>query len=1506
MVKAPSTSTTARPPRRRLWQHFCRALVAGLLVAGGAYVSLPWWLPTNAIREHLVDDLARKTGCDVTIGAVRVSWDEGIDIRDLVIQNPAGFDPDGFDPDPLLVVNRLRADFSPLRLLAGKPIEYVDIEDPHLRVQFDQAGHSNVAAMEHLTEGDTVIRRVSIHQAVVDVHLPHASHRLRMEIGDMQFLSGRLNQLAQVTMSAALRQETIPAPVSFRLRTEPNGPVAAHASLNISNIQLDQLPLKRLGLPLARLTGVCSGRLDIQLNDRAIIEQFDLDLLVRRLDVDGDPPSDEFDLPPLEEARLSVSATLDPLGSTAEFKRVEVRLPGLELSGAALLRTDLHGGEDGRLPFLIQQVEGRGTLDPSALASLLSDGSAVAGEVDMQGPVSVEFRAARRGQSMRIDLSVDATEMVLRVGGETLKPAARRLRYELAGELDGREWPFAADRSALLVGDNRFEGSGSVRGIGRLVETYGRRRGAPLDATFEQLLADLRQVTWTGSCRINDLRALSDLFPPLEAVFDQVQLTGAVLGSFEVNHADGTELLLRLIVPADTELAVGALSLTKPPGREAAVVLHGTLSPHPLTLDDVLCEARIGQAYLRVQKARVRLRGGAGILPARAAGVSPARGGEAGLAFHDVQDNGTHNAGETPAPRGSPRGTPRLDLDIAGEFVAMRIEDLLLALPEADRPGLRGSLHGTFGLQTDGVQWRTHLRADATRAALDAQPYFVKPGDRPATADVDVFYTADPDRQRNAELAMNVQLPLGDVQIKAYNQSDGGFAVTGKATLRDASLLAATVPLVEPTLGGATLAGETTVSVAVTTPVTVHYYSVSEEQFSEQYEGISLALDVQADALAITPASATNTPAARPFTLASRRKAAGTPLSLVAEGYLTSNDQRLKLQLSKFNVRVDESRAGAYMSLPLSRRLDEWAGEGILAMGGIEFVPTESLCLLLPELAPIVHTYGLSGTVQLGGSFGYDATHWRAAYEVQASIHADDLGFRDVAGLTKSAGVPLSAKVSISAPHDLTEMSVVVNETNTAETDIFAYVGLTNTNDVANAYGVHWPILPRLSYARARVASKDIAALANLTPTLAPYKLRGGAKMELELGEGDKPVVRWFQLHADELAGTLGGKDWRLHGDFRVEDLDLHNPAGPRAERVVSDELELTLGDNHLWLLADVQNLPVNPRGDVQILAEFLHDQDIADWLASLQKESSGGEDEGDDALKPPPETLAADWLLYLRQTLTEADLRVSLSANTLRTLDQAVNQTYNVRMFHLDADIRQGHLQANYRGGLNGGLVSSRFEANLNDPAASLVQEIDLRELQSDEAIQPQMALFFPGNTVNGTFTRQGRLSAPMRDVLAAAIDERFPVRWAGHVKTIATDGFVEGQSAPKFVTRIFPGLNLTRYKYATMTGFAEFQPDGNVRNDMLFSGFYDVYMTGDTGPDNWGEYEIGLCLAPVSAQWNHDWQQGRIPILKFRGRIEGGKIHDQEVSYLWPDELLFKLFLERNVVYRAWVIRR
>jgi hypothetical protein len=93
------------------------------------------------------------------------------------------------------------------------------------------------------------------------------------------------------------------------------------------------------------------------------------------------------------------------------------------------------------------------------------------------------------------------------------------------------------------------------------------------------------------------------------------------------------------------------------------------------------------------------------------------------------------------------------------------------------------------------------------------------------------------------------------------------------------------------------------------------------------------------------------------------------------------------------------------------------------------------------------------------------------------------------------------------------------------------------------------------------------------------------------------------------------------------------------------------------------------------------------------------------------------------------------------------------------------------------------------------------------------------------------------------------------------------------------------------------------------VFSGrTYDIYIEGSTDADRNGRYEIGVILlgSPQSAEWNHTYRQGRIPILKVKARIEGGRMHDESVTYPYPTQSLFTIFLKNNSFYRLWLASR
>jgi len=94
-------------------------LLTGLAGLGGlGYGLLPWYLPKGIIKDKLCAQLQRELGRQVSMGELKLSWAEGVEIRDLVIKRRRGF-----GPGELARIKRLWCPFAPVRLLRTGPTE---------------------------------------------------------------------------------------------------------------------------------------------------------------------------------------------------------------------------------------------------------------------------------------------------------------------------------------------------------------------------------------------------------------------------------------------------------------------------------------------------------------------------------------------------------------------------------------------------------------------------------------------------------------------------------------------------------------------------------------------------------------------------------------------------------------------------------------------------------------------------------------------------------------------------------------------------------------------------------------------------------------------------------------------------------------------------------------------------------------------------------------------------------------------------------------------------------------------------------------------------------------------------------------------------------------------------------------------------------------------------------------------------------------------------------------
>jgi hypothetical protein len=469
---------------------------------------------------------------------------------------------------------------------------------------------------------------------------------------------------------------------------------------------------------------------------------------------------------------------------------------------------------------------------------------------------------------------------------------------------------------------------------------------------------------------------------------------------------------------------------------------------------------------------------------------------------------------------------------------------------------------------------------------------------------------------------------------------------------------------------------------------------------------------------------------------------------------------------------------------------------------------------------------------------------------------------------------------------------------------------------------------------------RDAGELADLVPRWAACRPGGSMAATFAVQPTDEPGglrLAEVDLRAENLRARWRGKDVGVGGSLELRDLRLRPKPGKPEEielarlgHLHADALELRAGANRGWVFADIDAAHLGPVGSVRLMFDSLDDRDLMDWLSQPDPPADPAEGAkqalrflGQEALlESPREPIPARHRKLRREEIAKlrkraerkivdlwtwlhpADLRVDLFARRYRNYDKNVRQVNPLDEFRLRAHLRQGRLDVSYDGGLNGGTVSGGMSADLARPLPLVHHAMDIREVHAAENIQPQISALFPGNEVNGRFSLAQDVKVQLWRMLANGQDTRCPVIPVGKAKMIATQGVVVGKGAPDFVTSVFPGLNLTRYPYKTMTGFTRYRPDGVAENEMIFHGLYDVYMIGRTDIDKNIRYTVGLVLlGGTSAEWQRDWKQGRFPVLKVTGRIEDGTLVDEHVAYPWPNETLFEVFLENNLLYRTWV---
>ncbi len=590
---------------------------------------------------------------------------------------------------------------------------------------------------------------------------------------------------------------------------------------------------------------------------------------------------------------------------------------------------------------------------------------------------------------------------------------------------------------------------------------------------------------------------------------------------------------------------------------------------------------------------------------------------------------------------------------------------------------------------------------------------------------------------------------------------------------------------------------------------------------------------------------------------------------------------------------------------------------GPLALGALDvrldgrLSVDDDLAALLPELGELLGRHGVGGEADVQAVVSGDAT----GFAVDAVLGADGLTVARAGPVAKPAGMPASAAVRARLSRDGSRVDLERLSARLGE------VALT----ASGAGRLEWAggvprVDPAAWSARASISTRRAASLGRLATELAPYDLAGDVTVDLDTaGE----LIRKLSVRSTGLSARAGGRRVTLAGGLLITGLRADGEQ-VSLDGVTTDGVRLAVGENRAWVLGDLRRLGDAPAGRIDVLAGHIDAKDLTDWAKALEAQFAppttppaatrpattrpAAASQPATVLSPGEQQdvlrLAERTLRTMREALANADVTVRLSADRMNTYDASVDRTYHLRRAEALATVKAGRCRLSYEAGLNGGPISGDYAFDLSAPDPAAVYTTTMTRLIATENLQPQIAKFFPGNNVEGLFSRREEAAVPLVRLLANAIDGRVPPNPEGHAVTVTTEGWVAGQAAPNAIAKAFPSLKETVYRYTTMTGFADLRPDGSADNDMIFEGkLYDLYIEGATGADNIGRYAIGLLLfgRPQSPEWNHRYKLGRIPLMYFTARIEGGQMHDVQVTYVPPHEVLAAIAVTHNPLLRA-----
>lgn len=1546
---SPSHRPAPTASRRRRWLRIGLPLLLFLLVS--AYAMLPRWLPRDWLRERIAHDLTMLLDCPVRVGDLSLDWTDGVVLRDIVVADAAT------RGGRLLHIERVRCGLTPLRWAAGRGLDRLELLRPSVFVQINDDGRLNLAAIEP-DRGNPATLRWLVRNAVVhvinvadpvtpavsignlDLTLDAVTGKAKVELSEGRLVRDVTVATPQGVWSAAANLEFPSARVSTPVATKPaDRPFHGELDFRWQDVDLASIPLHWWpGANGLRLSGRISGEIRGAAAED-LTQTFELTLQARELVLDRG--TDAAREQRLDYLRVSAAGRFSPTDEVLALSRFRIELPGLTISDRAepldsanAAAAPLEWARRGETPVLLRariDIADAERIPPQWLTTALPANSRLAGAAQ----IDLDWRSTRRFD--RLTFRAEGRSAVVDIPD--------RLRIDGTLPLQARgditlDWPrrsFFVQDLAATVGSARLnlsaEGPLSPGDWMSLATIAGATPPEIGDSYVSSVIPRSAQLSLNSET--DDAGQLLAVLPWMRRAAEgrsspvALAASGPMCARFDLRPTQrGARFDASVTVEAASALQVGEL-LNKPPGRRlelnAGLELFSTNEDASLWYaDQVVLSADYGESdarwiftdtngFCKVDTIESKPEAHVGFRSrSRASGItywlslSP----WARRALSDAVAGGITLAGETESQITADVWIGGIDalpfVKTGRAFVSLNADNLHVQAGDAwhKPPGepaeigaeIRFSGEQRYGLEAITANAKAPSAvAEILFAASHGIAHISVSG---GVHDFGSFLAHSP-RLRNALRAYELE---GAAAFDVALQQEGDDR--RYSVMLDATEAAVLVPTDEPARIAAHRESMSTDHGEMMEPAPVRNETASRIPLLAKRRGVPLKLD--AEVRVRSPRSDDNS--ARPYSIdvrpsvlrLGRSTVELTDGSLQFDGPELTNgaDMPAPLALARSWLNaLGSANVSAKLHCDLTpddgldipelhRRLAPYDVRGpISAQVFLSTLPDSARCVaalnadLLSAAAPDAYVKHPGSRLRAS----WDVTLHRSAHET-TEVHAD--GAATDGNGRAAPQVPFDAIAMTVHDFVLDAPPLALRVRGTAMRD-------SGASDAERLFHqLTWNLDAALDVTDLAEAADDWA-LPALHPRRGAFHVRLTAGGNRGAAGLDGLRLKFYEACFAPDAGESHEHDLCLDGELEL------SPRGIR-----SADLGIRLGDADVRLAMDV--FAAGERFADGVTGSFMAASRYADtgrlmprvqvWrnsLLRLQRQWSGAPAPRSPVDAPPRTSLPDEWLRFA----AASDISGQVHVRDAVIPHLAGAGPFAPHELVLEPALQRGRFELPFRTAVNGGVVTGRIDCMLDRPNPWFDLAYEARDLSSEPNTRPLVEAFFPGLTVEGPITLIDATHQRLFDEPGA------PNPALGSGEMILGRGTVVGRAAPLAITRIFPGLNLTRFDFTRMHNRFEKQPDGRMDNQMVFYGAnYHMYVDGASYPDGRIRYEVGIDLYANLIPTLSNKGQGRIAIfIKTGRRGPDNTLLDETVSYLRPDQLLANI-LSDNVLTQTY----